>query len=124
MTHFADDTSICYIGENLDMIIESLSLALEQVHDWCRRNKLMVYAAKTAAMLLMNKAFMGTLKPIKYVESYIINVDSVKYLGIKIDNKLTCDKHISKACRSFSSKLAALKRAKFLSTNILEESYY
>ncbi len=93
-TIFADDTSIYYIGDNVDKIIDSLNLAMKQVHNWCRRNKLTVHQEKTEAMLLTNKAFMGPLKPIMYGESYISIVNSVKYLGITIDSKLNWDKHI------------------------------
>ena len=124
VTLFADDTSIYCIGDNVDKIIDSLNLAMEGVLGWCRRNKLTVHPGKTEAMLLMKRAFMGPLKAIKYGESYISIVDSVKYLGITIDNKLTWDKHISTTCKKFSSKLGALKRMKFLPTNVLEEIYY
>ena len=124
VTLFADDTSIYCIGDNVDKIIDSLNLAMEEVLGWCRRNKLTVHPGKTEAMLLMKKAFMGPLKAIKYGESYISIVDSVKYLVITIDNKLTWDKHISTTCKKFSSKLGALKRMKFLPTNVLEEIYY
>ena len=121
---FADDTSIYCIGDNVDKIMDSLNLAMEEVHGWCRRNKLTVHPGKTEAMLLMKTAFMGPLKAIKYGESYISIADSVRYLGITIDNKLTWDKHISTTCKKFSSKLGALKRMKFLPTNVLEEIYY
>ena len=124
VTLCADDTSIYYIGDNVDKIIDSLNFAMEQAHNRCRKNKLTVHPGKTEAMLLMKKAFMGPLKPIKYGECYISIVDSVKYLGITIDNKLTWDKHISTTCKKFSSKLGALKRMKFLPTNVLEEIYY
>ena len=66
VTLFADDTSIYYIGDNVDKIIDSLNLVMEQAHNWCRKNKLTVHPEKTEAMLLMKKAFMGPLKPIKY----------------------------------------------------------
>ena len=124
VTLFADDTSIYCIGDNVDKIIDSLNLAMEEVLGWCRRNKLTVHPGKTEAMLLMKKAFMGPFKAIKYGESYMSIVDSVKYLGTTIDNKLTWDKHISTTCKKFSSKLGALKRMKFLPTNVLEEIYY
>ena len=123
VTLFADDTSIYYIGDNVDKIIDSMNLAMEQAHHWCRKNKLTVHPEKTEAMLLMKKAFMGSLKPIKYGGCYISIVDSVKYLGITIDNELTWDKHISTTCKKFSSKLGALKRMRFL-PNVLEEIYY
>ena len=124
VTLFADDTSIYYIGDNVDKIIDSLNLGMEQAHDWCKKNKLTVHSGKTEAMLLMKKAFMGPLIPIKYGKCYISIVDFVKYLGITIDNKLTWDKHINTTCKKFSSKLGALKRMKFLPTNVLEEIYY
>ena len=63
VTLFADDTSIYCIGDNVDKIIDSLNLAMEEVLGGCRRNKLTVHSGKTEAMLLMKKAFMGPLKP-------------------------------------------------------------
>ena len=106
----------------ISKIIESLNLAMEQVLGWCRRYTLTVHPGRTEAVLLMKKAFMGPLKPIKYGKSYISIVDSVIYLGITIDNKLTWDKHISTACKRFSQKLGALKRMKFLRTSALKKS--
>ena len=53
---------------------------------------------------------------IKVGNSEISEEDSVKLLGIKIDNKLNFDKHISKIIKKANSKITVIQRSfKYLS---------
>ena len=59
-----------------------------------------------------------------YGSSTIEYKQSSKCLGLTIDNKLSWNEHIGKVCKSFSNKVAVLKRIKFLPKPVLETIYY
>ena len=59
-----------------------------------------------------------------YGNSTIEYKSSSKCLGLTIDNKLSWQEHTKNVCKSFSKKVAVLKRIKFLPKPILETIYY
>jgi hypothetical protein len=94
---YADDTTIYLIGTNIETIITSLNSILNQIHQWCLKNRLTVHPGKTEAMLIMNKPFTGPLQQLKYGPNDVKFVTSTTCLGIEIDNRLTWSPH---ACRN------------------------
>ena len=62
------------------------------------------------------------------VQRYVFLSSQFRYpcwcLGLTIDNKLSWQEHIKNVCKSFSNKVAVLKRIKFLPKPVLETIYY
>ena len=58
---FADDTTIYYIGKDVEEIIDALNLILNDFKIWCCKNHLTVHTGKTVAMLISSHAFVGPL---------------------------------------------------------------
>ena len=56
---FADDTTIYYIGDNVESLVDSLNLIASELYQWCIENKLAVNTDKTEAMLITAKPFVG-----------------------------------------------------------------
>jgi len=121
---FADDTTIYTIGKDIDNIILTLQCILDQVYTWCQSNRLIAHESKTEALIISSQNFIGPLPRLTYGNSTIEYKQSSKCLGLTIDNKLSWQEHIKNVCKSFSNKVAVLKRIKFLPKPVLETIYY
>ena len=121
---FADDTTIFTIGENTDNIILTLQSVLDQVYTWCQSNRLIAHESKSEALIISKQSFIGPMPRLTYGNSTIEFKSSSKCLGLTVDNKLSWQEHTKNVCKSFSKKVAVLKRIKFLPKPILETIYY
>ena len=119
-----DDTTIVAIGKNMDNIILALQSILDQVYTWCQSNRLIAYESKSEALIISSQDFVGPLPRLTYDNSTIEYKLSSKCLGLTIDNKLSWLEHIKNVFKSFSKKVAELKRIKILPKPILEIVYY
>ena len=59
---FADDTTIYYIGKEVEETIDASNHILNYFRVWCCKNHLTVHTGKTVAMLISNHAFVGPLR--------------------------------------------------------------
>ena len=74
-------------------------------------------------MLLYRLVFIGPIQALT-INSVIINViNSIRCLGVVIDNKLSWIPHLKETIKSFARKLNLLKSLEFLPTNCLEQFY-
>ena len=121
---YADDTTIYYIGKEVEEIVDKLNRILKDLYDWCNRNKLTVHSGKTEAMLITRSGFIGPLRHLRYGEATISFTDSSTCLGIQIDNRLQWKKQVTATCKKYSAKLKFLKRLRNFPTSILEDIYY
>ena len=121
---FADDTTIYTISKDIDNITLTLQSILDQVYTWCQSNRLIAHESKTEAMIISRQSFIGPLRRLTYGSSTIEYKQSSKCLGLTVDNKLSWYEHIGNVCKSFSNKVAVLKRIKFLPKPVLETIYY
>lgn len=105
---FADD---CVLFKNITAPNDHtiLQANLEAIHEWCIRWGMQLNAQKTVLLRVTRKKNISTY-------SYLLNnniiteVDTHKYLGVTLTNKLTWSPHISAICSSAISKLWSLKR--------------
>jgi len=95
---FADDTTIITQDSSIDTSIQKLQSSLNEITSWFQKWKLNLNPTKSAAKIF-------TLKRYKDPKSIYINNqaiqwnrkdDSVKYLGVFLDEKLTWNIHINK----------------------------
>ena len=121
---FADDTTLYYIGKDIEGVIDMMNEAAKELFNWCKKNQLTVRTGKTEAMILSHRDFTGPLKPAWFGTSMINYVTHSTCLGITIDNKLSWNKQLSKVTTSFNSKLKKLRRLRYLPVNVKEETYY
>ena len=121
---YADDTTVYCIGTNMDSVTESLNTILNQIYEWCQRNRLSLHPGKSEAMLISTTTPVGPLQLLKYGSNSVEFVDSTRCLGIEIDNKLSWSCHINNICKTYLKKLGAMKRMPRLPSKILEEIYF
>ena len=121
---FADDTTIYYIGKDVEEIINALNLILNDFKVWCCKNHLTVHTGKTVAMLISSHAFVGPLRPLIFGNSFIYFSTKSTCLGVEIDYKLNWKPQVKTLHAKFGGKLTFLKKFKALPSSVLEKIYF
>ena len=127
---FADDTNVSYAADSLNELQNVLNSELKSLHNWLITNRLSLNIAKTEFMTIGSRQKLRTIddvitiKIIINFKSEINRVDSVKSLGVYIDNHLTWTKHIDKISKKIASAIGALKRIRpYITTNTAVQVY-
>ena len=121
---YADDTTLHFIGNNVDEVVDGLNQALSEISLWCRNSKLTIHAVKSEAMIISYRAFCGPLKPITLGDKLLNVVSETRCLGVIIDSQLSWNSHSEHLCKSFEKKVRQLERFKYLPTSSLETIYF
>ena len=113
MYNYADDNTFSCFGETVQEVKSKVEKSTSVAMQWFEDNHMQANAHKFQAML------MGLKEPsdiyFEVGDRAIHPSDSVKLLGVDIDNKLNFNKHISSLCNKAARQLHAFKRfAKFL----------
>ena len=105
--NFADDNTIYSCASNIDMVISDLEIDMINSLSWFKSNQLVANPGKFKLMFLgMNETKLALfIDKIKVVPS-----NSVKLLGITIDNDLKFDLHINNICKQANKKVWCLYR--------------
>ena len=123
IANFADDNTPFTSANNTDDLIDSLEKASSSLFKWFKDNLFKGNPDKCHLFVSTNEK-----TKISIGEFSIGNSDCEKLLGVKIDNKLTFDCHISDMCKKANRKINALTRiAPFISINkrrILMNSFF
>ena len=120
---FDDDTSAYCFRKSPQEVIDTLNHIMGQVHKWCMRNKMSVHPDKSKVMI-RKTPFIGPLRPIYFGNDIISFATKADCLGLTIDNQLSWSIQINHIPKSYSKKVSALKRMKYLPKEVLEELYY
>ena len=121
---FADDTTIYFIGKEVEEIIDALNIILNDFKVWCFKNHLTVHTGKTVTMLISSHAFVGPMRPLLFGNSYIYFTTNSTCLGVEIDYKLNWKPQVKALHTKFGGKLKFLKKFKVLPSSLLEEIYF
>ena len=102
--NFADDNAISTTADNIDHLLLTLKHESELAVKWFMDNQMIVNPDKFQAMILQNSRNSKNYEPVKLeIESAKIETkNTVKLLGITIDNKLNFEEHISESCEKAS----------------------
>ena len=110
---FADDTTVYFASKSIDTLFEIMSQELNSLSDWLRANKLSLNISKTNYILLSNTDKQRlNLTEIKLANQVISKAESVKFLGIYIDEKLKWDTHINIVKKRITKSFFAINKAK------------
>ena len=99
---FADDTALTFTNKNFNSLIQTCNIELEKFNKWSIANKLSINTDKTYCMLFTNRQVPNLLPPI-YLNNKIIKYqNTVRYLGLMLDNRLKFDIHIETISKKIS----------------------
>ena len=122
---FADDTSVFVTGKNIDNLIETMNNELEKLVEWLYINKLSLNIKKTQFMIFTLRKSNANSIPIKLNNKVIEKVESVKFLGVHIDSKLSWNNHLNYVRSKISKGIGILCKArKVFNRSTLLTMYY
>ena len=116
---YADDT-VVYCGDISEKVArKQMQSDLDRVQQWCNRNRLTLNVVKTKIMTFMSDHKRKSYKQFRlYMRGMLVNeVDSYKYLGTLIDNRLNGDPQYDKLTKHLGFKIRTFgKIRRYLNT--------
>ena len=100
---FADGTSTIVACPNQVELKFALQKTLADINSWFKANFLSLNMNKTCILYFRNSNSIENTLAIKYMNTSFLNVQSVKFLGLLVDDTLSWDKHINKIASKLSS---------------------
>ena len=93
---YADDTTVTCSSEEIDQLCNDLKAEGEHIVDWLRQNKLSLNTEKTEFTVVGHKR--QTNHILKAIEisingELVKRVKKFEYLGVTVDENLTCNEH-------------------------------
>ena len=124
--HFADDTNLLNFNSCVKSINKQVNYDLKSLSNWLQANKISPNVGKTELVFFTSskKQLECDLK-IKFNGKRFYETDSVKYLGIQIDKRLTWKQHINHVVLKLSKANAMLSKLRHvLDIKTLRSVYY
>ena len=115
---YADDPSLCYQNHIIHQLNRTLNQDIKALDKWLRGNKLSLNVAKTQLMVISTKQKLAVLKSrneqlnLHIHDNDLDSVQSIKYLGVHIDNTLDWKKYAQELLQKISRSLGLIKYAK------------
>lgn len=99
---FADDTSISVHNDNINVLKNMAIDIFQKIYCWCVCNKMTINTDKTNFVLFhtKNKPVPKNFQLLETDAMPIARVNSIKYLGVVLDEKLNWHEHIKYVCNS------------------------
>ena len=107
--NYADDNSILVKGRSYDQVVSHLQNSASEIINWCSLNQMEANPSKF--QILISGSYNKDIKVNEEVT--ITSEQSVKLLGIHLDNDLNFSKHVNFLIRKASRQLNCLKRIAF-----------
>ena len=115
IANWADDNTPYAIEDNIEKLLETLEKETNVILQWFEFNEMKSNSDKSHLLVVNSKD-----DKIMLQNEEIIGEESVKLLGVIIDNKLNFEEHVTKLCKKANQKLHALARiAKYLNKDKL-----
>ena len=115
---FADDTNLFLSGPHLNELFAKANDELKKVQDWFLCNRLCLNLHKTSYQLYTTK-WTSSVPELKLNSMIIKRADSVKFLGLTVDEGLSFKQHIDQVCQKFSVAIGLMFRGR----NVLETKH-
>ena len=100
------------LGENDDHIENFYTSEIDRFNHWCKLNFLDLNVKKTKEMIIDFREKKLILEPIKINNSAVEIVNTYKYLGSIIDDKLNGNKNIKKVYKKANQRMYFVRKLK------------
>ena len=103
---YADDTEIHYSDKDLSTARTKVNQDMTNVDHWLTQNRMIANVKKTKAMLIGSRQ---TIKKAEKIKIHLNNktieqVTTFDYLGVRVNNDLSWEPHISRLCQRTGQK--------------------
>ena len=123
-TLFADDTNFSLRHNDYNPMIPIINTELKKIHDWTISNRLTINSSKTEMIQFSNKVIPETNEQVILNGNRVGFVDSVKFLGVYLDNKVNFSVHVNHVLSKISKHAGILYKIKYNLTNSARIKYY
>ena len=123
---FADDTNCLFTSDDIDNLIPEINSNLQDISTWFQSNKLSLNTDKTNFVKFCRANVSNIHNDIDLVlnDQKIGKVEETKFLGIKLDHKLTWKSHLNEKASQISRVIGVLCRLKHqLPPHVLKTIY-
>ena len=123
---FADDTSLHFSCDNVQVIEDTVNHELAKISEWLSANRLSLNVGKSKLLYFTNND-RTALKDIeiKINNQTLAEVASAKYLGVYLDNKLQWDVHINNIKLRLSKGVGILAKIRhYVPKSVLRSLYF
>lgn len=125
MTLFADDSSVTIKCNDVNYYESDINQSLSSIISWLDNNNLKINLKKTLIMHFKQKDQNPSDINLKFNNNIIQQVDSARFLGLQIDQKLNWKNHIEYVSKRVSSSAYALYRlSSTVNVDTLITAYY
>ena len=112
---FADDTNLFYSNKDINTLFKIANEELDEINEWLRAKKRSINAGKTK-YILFHKQHDSKKTPQKLPMLILNNstperVNSIKFLGVIIDENINWNRHIELVENKISKNIGLLYRA-------------
>ena len=122
---FADDTSVFIEGQSYGNVCQLLNEELEKCDNWIKANKLILNLNKTHFMIFYRSRIKCEGVQITIRNENIKETNSIKFLGIIVDNKLKWHEHIIYIKNKVSRAIGIIYKArKYANKQTVKQMYY
>ncbi|KAG8278220.1 hypothetical protein J6590_108668 [Homalodisca vitripennis] len=123
---YADDSNLIVTAKTYENLEIACKEQLKTIQTYFQRNSLFLNGCKTNQMIFSTVQSKDILEiPISVKQTKIEKINSIKFLGLNVDNNLSWDGHIKYLASKISSGLYILRRMSLLcSTETLKSIYY
>lgn len=111
---YADDTTVYAADKSLENAITTMNAELQKVSAWFDANKLTLNVDKTQVMMLSRKRKITPIGRVTLRGQEIDRVDSAKFLGVIVDQKLNWKTHIALISQKISKSCGIIYRIRRL----------
>ena len=116
--HFADDANLLHFSKSVKKLNKYINLGMENLNDWLNANKISLNVKKTELVIFRHKK-----KKLECPVRRLYPSNSVRYLGVKIDENLSWKDHIHDIATKLNRANALLFR-NYVNFNTLKSIYF
>lgn len=110
---FADDTTILYFGKKTSEIYYNIQHDLKVIFRWLQCNKLTLNFNKSTFMFISKNQINNNVDPILFMNNQIKYTQTIKFLGLYIDENLNWKKHVDYLRNYISPIVGILYKARY-----------
>ena len=124
--HFADDTNLINFNSSIKVINKQVNKDLKTLSDWLNANKIFLNVSKTKLVLFRSaKKQLDFGLKLKLNGKRLYTTNSVKYLGVKIDEHLTWKPQLDGISTKLNKANAILSKVRhFVDQKTLKAIYH
>lgn len=121
---FADDTVLFMVGDSFDECFDAMNDELVGFTKWLKWKKLQLNIAKTKCMVVTTRRLNNNGGVVWMDGQAVERVQSIKYLGVMLDEKLNFNEHIDYTIRKAARKFGVMCRiSRYLTADAKVEVY-